>query len=1333
MTRISIIVAIVSVLGLSCSDKQRMPCDNSSEICEPGFTCIDDLCLPCLTDAECATDPFYGAGSSCSEGLCCTVGEQDCGCRSNDTCDWTLTCDDNLCVTCPPGEKGCPCDAGSCLDNTACMNGVCADPSCVPGTSNCPCDAAGECEEGRECSPEGFCANCIAGNRGCPCLGDGTCLDSLTCQSGLCTDCQAGLKDCACLAGDACEDTSLSCLDGYCRLIERLCADLDCAALGRLCEGEPYAECTACDSASGYVPDGADNCIFEPDACRSTADCQAGEYCIRLGINSAAFCALPPDCTNLDVSAGSSGSAWDPGREDCITCPACDGVVGSTGRIWPTTTDLGSCLCETQDGYYFDASISISLPAVCDADGDGWVQYPARQFIESTDMALSENARCQVNRIDSFTLQNERGEQRFVSFADMSIPYQTIGLYESVLTDDQTRLEGDRFMPAYGGRKFLAAELNPLTKACVSTDADFNGNRIPDIQENARSSSIESWMNAFWRMGYFVELHTGQFIPAGAPETAGSYLIAEKPRCNPNFSLGYLDDWGEYWRECSRRRASDFDANLDAAGFDLATWSCPGMLGSCPIGESVSLTDGTVDPATGRVIDATVEPSTGIPLHPSCSVDAPADPLANWTGMNHHSQFQCVVFLNTLSSPAVSHERDISDLSSPGMYDANLCQVEAALEPAADGSRPVQASCQVMETSAQLESGDVGWAAALYKDHVLEEDYTRGCINECRPFIDLCPTYHADSLQNMAGCEPDQTSFGELLCNACPDSGQLCETLNPGVCAAGRIGCISDVQVCESIIPVDLNRPDPIDGIEDSNCDGFDGDAAAGVFVSLTGDDGNEGTPAWPKQTLQHAVDFAGQRAIDEGRQITVYLDSGLGTYTYTLYSPLVLADGVSILGGYICSDHPDYELYCPAGLSWCRPALSELSVIQINASPGIEAFDIAQSTILEYLDVTVTIDSDGQDGNGNGYSAYGLRALGSQGLVLRHVEIHVGNGAKGDEHGGHNGAAPSGIIGVIGIAGYEDQHGPDLPGPIGGDGGSGCGSRCGDTNAVFCTGGKGGNAGHMESVPDNYGLPGLPGLDSNIAGSGGAGLGGQRIPPYEGPWSPLAIHVGNPGDGGDPGRVGTPGRLGFGSSGYSPLAGTDGSRGGHGGGGGGGAGGGGGGPGDLDPNSWGGSGAGGGGGGCGGLPGIGGGAGGASIGIYLWDSKAEIDNCLINTANGGAGGDGSAGQPGGLGGLGKHLNDDPGDTRGNPYGGSGEQDDASNGAAGGDGGKGGDGGAGAGGPGGSTIGVFRGGNSTTTIVETSINIGQVGSNGESDDPAGSVVIPAIAEEEYDD
>ena len=105
--------------------------------------------------------------------------------------------------------------------------------------------------------------------------------------------------------------------------------------------------------------------------------------------------------------------AWDPEKQACVACSSCAGVEGATGKLWPVTAG-GGCVCETKDDHYFDAAVSTRAPRACDADGDGWVENPARDAISSSDVAISSNARCHVRSISGFTLQNERGDPKII-------------------------------------------------------------------------------------------------------------------------------------------------------------------------------------------------------------------------------------------------------------------------------------------------------------------------------------------------------------------------------------------------------------------------------------------------------------------------------------------------------------------------------------------------------------------------------------------------------------------------------------------------------------------------------------------------------------------------------------------------------------------------------------------------------------------------------------------------------------------------------------------------------------------------------------------------------
>ncbi|MGD8863878.1 MAG: hypothetical protein PVI30_27940, partial [Myxococcales bacterium] len=829
---------MLSALAGGCVDEvQRTACERDAEGCESGYVCIQRECVPCVSDRECLLEPSYGRGSACIDGACCTPGEPGCGCFETDTCALGATCggDDDApsCEVCPPGTRDCPCigalpadasvDAavgalggGECADGSVCLEGICAAPGCSAGDIGCPCDGEGECAGEGECTTERLCEACYPGREGCACQSDGSCEEGLTCADGRCETCVAGSRGCACRAGGdgaACE-AGLSCEAARCSPMPRSCEELDCLAQGRLCEGEPDARCTECDGSLGFVPDGEGNCVQPPGACISSDECDEGQACLRLSDASPPFCAPIPECVQVDVPAGEMGSVWDPQTQDCVPCASCADVAGSTGRLWPTRSAAGVCVCETEAGYYFDASLSALAPRPCDADGDGWVQEPARQFLASNEIALRDNARCNVLEIDAFELQNERGQRRRVPLADLSLPSDRLALFESVKTDSQALVEGDQFMPPYGGRRPAAAELNPLTKACVSADADYNANGIADIEENPLSSSELLWMAPFWRMSHFLELNRSRYVDGG--DGPGRIRIEERRRCDAGeFPLQV--GGGGYYRECTRGRRSDFNRGLDAPGADFAEWSCAGASGSCALPEVVALTDGRVDLDSGRVVGATTD-AEGVPLHPGCSAPALADPYAEWDGMGHHSQFQCAQFVNTLSRPAVPYELDLADEGTGGAYEAHLCELASDADPDAE-TFPV--SCERSGTTVNAAPGDVGIAAITYRDYLEPEDYDRGCVNECAHFLSLCPAYDRDPSSNLAGCDRDMANFGLIECNQCRNIRQPCtHPENLGICRPGRVVCNANVESCESIIPVDLSRMDDVGDQVDDNCDG---------------------------------------------------------------------------------------------------------------------------------------------------------------------------------------------------------------------------------------------------------------------------------------------------------------------------------------------------------------------------------------------------------------------------------------------------------------------------------------------------------------------------------
>ncbi|HEX8697933.1 MAG TPA: DUF1565 domain-containing protein, partial [Myxococcaceae bacterium] len=381
-------------------------------------------------------------------------------------------------------------------------------------------------------------------------------------------------------------------------------------------------------------------------------------------------------------------------------------------------------------------------------------------------------------------------------------------------------------------------------------------------------------------------------------------------------------------------------------------------------------------------------------------------------------------------------------------------------------------------------------------------------------------------------------------------------------------------------IPTGTDDP-PDDNFEDSNCDGVDGIATAGIFVDPEfGDDGALGTGANPVKTISRAVTLL-QSGLRPG-VTALYL--ARGTYNE---AQLVLPVPVSLYGGY-------------AGRgNWSRDESYITHVDGGRVGMTLERFGDA-GVILDRLSV-----SSANVAVADGTPSIALHLIGSQGVQLRYSTFAAGQGAPGRR--GNNG--PSGADGGSGDAGITAVQGTaGNPGPPGI-------SVCGTDYS-----GGGGRPGGGETA----GLVGLPGRPIPLGGGGGTGgTIGAPMPPTAGATrydcTAGTGDAGTPGTSGDAGVAGERG-LGLGyllSNTWVATVGSTGTPGSNGtGGGGGGSGGGC----PTEPNTGlagaaGGGSGGGGGGGCGGGAGEGGGGGGASISILLVTSDVRFEgNVVLST-----------------------------------------------------------------------------------------------------------------------
>jgi hypothetical protein len=695
----------------------------------------------------------------------CAAGAAACICAGT-ACDAGLYCGSNVCRTCTNEVAGCPCAAGACAGALQCDAGTCRAPKtcdtlgcavhqrCAPGSATSDARCTGSCEPGfawnattRACDAVAG-ATCAAGGSASivdacaalhrPCVVDGTPVHCGACLDGFVEEeraCRA-VKTCDALACAnnhlACTPASAhadaicgACAEGYVQA-GSLCVPVKCADIAARCSAEGKgcvestgggAVCSGC--RSGLVMDAA------------TGACRAPYTCATLP----APCAAPKTCR--EGSAATDAVCVDP------TCPACNGP-GEDGP-WGERMSNGTCVCKTKPGYFYSLSGSIGTWP-CDADGDGWVRDSAWTARNHPEKPVRDNARCTVRVVKRFVLENDRGEKKVIPVVPGGggVLADGLPLYETVRNDDATALARAPLVPAYG-RALLAQELNGLTKACVTENADFNDNKVSDVEEWGRPGGAQEEQSKpmppyadlapafelYTRFSYFLELHRGWYAEDVDPASPGgaaipSYHIAERDRlvAKGEFPLRYAASpdgtyTSDLWQDCRRSRDAWYDDSQPATTMDFASASRPGP---------------------------------------------------GWMGMNHHSQFKCVQVIDegTFANMGPGGRRAQRHLQAacalgdgtkeaPGCKDAKewaaqdkletrdylrasvaFCEATAAGAAPASGN-PVTPSFVCTPASAgdaRVTTGKVLWTAVRIAE---SSQYARGCMLQCPGYPFICP------------------------------------------------------------------------------------------------------------------------------------------------------------------------------------------------------------------------------------------------------------------------------------------------------------------------------------------------------------------------------------------------------------------------------------------------------------------------------------------------------------------------------------------------------------------------------------------------------------------
>ncbi len=690
-------------------------------------------------------------------------------CRAVSTCE-ELKCGELHSRKCISEESHKDAECGDCIDNAVSDGGECVLQNCekgAPGSMHATCKNlhkicmvvdglafCDECEEnyvseGGLCNPKIFCkdisSSCVSKNR--------ECIEGDPNIHATCAECSEGY-----------EEISEECV----KILPPLCGDIDdvnsqskkCKDLNRQCvETESGAKCGECFDNYLEVED-SQECIYRTESwtcetlkCEESnkgcseapvAHCtgclpgfkKAGNECVKTKTCADISC-QPQTETCIDLenddqdafcrkSCPGATQIWNGVK--CESCPKCD-EEGEDG-IWPWPTLAGNCICKTKPGYFYSVAAEMGV-IECDKDKDGWVRESARIFINSEDPALRINARCDLRKVDRFKLVNEADEEKIV-------PVDPTPLYETERNDDRMVLLKkwqELELPKYGtgesARYLKPEEINSLTKVCHTILTDYNDNGIADVDEHGIKQ-----VDPFRKFSYFMELNHGYFQAPGEREMYGTYVIREKKRPAPDTAVGvdsvpiyYSIGDDSRWRTCHVMR--DIKWEEWKVGMDLA------------------------------------------PFHDY-----------SWSGMNHHSQFKCVV-IDSNAGKKDFHKMTKEQYASE-KYTANKCSLSSDLENLGDGdiANPKTSLFSCNLAGENLESGQVVWSAVPFIPHgkldkddplvILDErtykfdTYVRGCVNECITAIEQCHNYKDTGVEynpKTTKCIDDPGKFGKKVSN----------------------------------------------------------------------------------------------------------------------------------------------------------------------------------------------------------------------------------------------------------------------------------------------------------------------------------------------------------------------------------------------------------------------------------------------------------------------------------------------------------------------------------------------------------------------------------------
>ena len=369
-----------------CNDTN--PCTNDE--------CVDGLCENRgITGTEC---------DSCDEDYCiCEDGNCTIGCNSNDDCDDSKFCTNDICTdlnNCENNNKdgatcsdcdtsNCFCIGGlcepGCSSHSECTNGFCnvSDGKCYTCVEDSNCDDSNDCtldecsghqctntekDDGASCTESGSNGYCLDGTCRSNCDSDSQCFgDFPAChpEDKLCVECAGNNADTYCPTKE-CKELQ-GCFGNEC-VYEPVANGTDCSCAAGACgcfNGECVAECYGDDSCNDpNKPICSDEgfcveCVTESDCdageCK-TATCNQGTCVFENAVNGSLCDDGEGHCCSgyCDKSVGN-----DDFNESCRSGPVCD------GSSWEYVASNNSMVCDGECKVCIDGMCSYNNDSLC--------------------------------------------------------------------------------------------------------------------------------------------------------------------------------------------------------------------------------------------------------------------------------------------------------------------------------------------------------------------------------------------------------------------------------------------------------------------------------------------------------------------------------------------------------------------------------------------------------------------------------------------------------------------------------------------------------------------------------------------------------------------------------------------------------------------------------------------------------------------------------------------------------------------------------------------------------------------------------------------------------